>query len=196
MKVRTAVLSCLISVVVLSMGYEYSRAGPKADEPSLKIGVVSIEKIFRDCERSTMYRKETIAERNRIEAELDKLVKEIEADQAGLRTLKAGSSDHLASLKEIMEKQAKLQAQQEFHKLQMALKEQRMIEEIYKDILRETSGVAEQKGLDLVFEKSEPEFSSLTPTQLELTIATHKLLYSGGCLDITDEVMARLDKEK
>ena len=196
MKVRTTVLICLISVVVLSMGYEYSRAGPKADEPSLKIGVVSIEKIFRDCERSTMYRKETIAERNRIEAELDKLVKEIEADQAGLRTLKAGSSDHLASLKEIMEKQAKLQAQQEFHKLQMALKEQRMIEEIYKDILRETSRVAEQKGLDLVFEKSEPEFSSLTPTQLELTIATHKLLYSGGCLDITDEVMARLDKEK
>ena len=196
MKIRTMVLSCLISVVVLSIGYEYSRAGPKADEPSLKIGVVSIEKIFQDCERSTMYRKETIAERNRVEAELDKLAKEIEADQAGLRTLKAGSSDHLASLKEIMEKQAKLQAQQEFYKRQMALKEQRMIEEIYKDILRETRGVAEQKGLDLVFEKSEPVFPASSPTQLELTIATHKLLYSGGCLDITDEVMARLDKEK
>ena len=196
MKIRTMVLSCLISVVVLSMGYEYSRAGPKADEPSLKIGVVSIEKIFQDCGRSAMYRKEAIAERNRIEAELDKLVKEIEADQAGLRTLKAGSSDYLASLKEIMEKQAKLQAQQEFHKRQMALKEQRMIEEIYKGILRETRGVAEQKGLDLVFEKSEPVLPVSSPTQLELTIATHKLLYSGGCLDITDEVMARLDKEK
>ena len=73
MKVRTMVLSCLISVVVLSMGYEYSRAGPKADEPSLKIGVVSIEKIFQDCDRSAMYRKEAIAERNRVKAELDKL---------------------------------------------------------------------------------------------------------------------------
>ena len=196
MKVRTTVLTCLIGVIVLSIGYEYSRAGPKADEPSLKIGVVSIEKIFQDCDRSAKYRKEAIAERNRVEAELDKLVKEIEAGQAGLRTLKAGSSDYLALLKEIMEKQAKLQAQQEFHKRQMALKEQRMIEEIYKDILRETSGVAEQKGLDLVFEKSEPVFPVLSPTQLELTIATHKLLYSGGCLDITDEVMARLDKEK
>lgn len=196
MKIRTMVLSCLISVVVLSMGYEYSRAGPKADEPSVKIGVVSIEKIFQNCEKSAKHRKETISERNRVEAELDKLAKEIGADQAGLRTLKAGSSDHLASLKEIMEKQAKLQAQQEFHKRQMALKEQRMIEEIYKDILRETRGVAEQKGLDLVFEKSEPVFPALSPTQLELTIATHKLLYSGGCLDITDEVMARLDEEK
>ena len=196
MKIRTIVLSCLISVIVLFMGYEYSRAGPKADEPSLKIGVVSIEKIFQNCEKSAKHRKETIAERNRVEAELNKLVKEIEADQAGLRTLKTGSSDHLASLKEIMEKQAKLQAQQEFHKQQIALKEHRMIEEIYKDILRETRGVAEQKGLDLVFEKSEPVFPALSPAQLELTVATHKLLYSGGCLDITDEVMARLDKEK
>ena len=50
-----------------------------------------------------------------------------------------------------------------------------------------------EKGLDLVFENSEPELSALNANELELIMGTHKLLYSGGCLDITDEVMTRLD---
>jgi len=70
------------------------------------------------------------------------------------------------------------------------------IEELYKEILQETREVAEQRGLDLVFEKSEPELPALSAKDLALAIRMHKLLYSGGCLDITDEVMARLDKEK
>jgi len=178
------------------MGYEYSRAGSKADNPPLRIGVVDVQKIFQDCKRVAKYRPEAVAERDRVLAELKKLNAEIEVEEAGLMALKVGSSDHLASLKEIMEKQAKLQARQEFYQRQMALKEQRMIEEIYKDILRETSGVAEQEGLDLVFERSEPVLPASSPNELTLTISTHKLLYSGGCSDITDKVMARLDKEK
>ena len=48
MKTKTAVvLSCLIGVVVLSFAYEHSSAESKADKPALKIGVVSIEKIFQ-----------------------------------------------------------------------------------------------------------------------------------------------------
>jgi hypothetical protein len=33
----------------------------------------------------------------------------------------------------------------------------------------------------------------MSPTELELSMGMHKLLYSGGCVDISDEVMAILD---
>ena len=162
----------------------------------LKIGVVSVEKIFQDCKRSVKYREEAIAERDRINAELGKLKAEIDAEKEGLKTLKAGSSDYMSLMKEVLTKQANLQVQQTFYEQQMALKEQKMVEELYKDILRETSEVAKQKGLDLVFERSEPELPALSGKELTMTISTHKLVYSGELLDITDEVMARLDSEE
>ena len=200
MKVRTIVSSCLLGTIVLAMCAEFDWASLKADIATSKtraaqssIVFVSIRKIFDESKRSIRYRQEATAERNKVFAELEKLDKEIEAEKAGLKTLKTGSSDHLALVKEILEKQANLQAQQEFYKQQMSLKQQRMIEDIYRDILRVTGEVAQQKGLDLVFEKSEPEFPASSANELELTMGTHKLLYSGGCLDISDEVMALLD---
>jgi len=162
----------------------------------LKIGVVSVEKIFQDCKRSVKYREEAIAERDRVNAELGKLKAEIDAEKEGLKTLKAGSSDYMSLMKEVLTKQANLQVQQTFYEQQMALKEQKMVEGLYKDILRETSEVAKQKDLDLVFERSKPELSAPSAKELTVTISTHKLVYSGELLDITDEVMARLDSEE
>jgi chromosome segregation ATPase len=39
----------------------------------------------------------------------------------------------------------------------------------------------------------EQELPAMSPTELELSMGMHKLLYSGGCVDISDEVMAILD---
>lgn len=161
-----------------------------------KIGVVSIRKIFRDCKKSAKYRQETTTERQKTEAELVKLDKEIQAQKAGLRTLKVGSENYMAQVKDILQKQARLQAQQEFNKQQMSLKEQRTTEDIYEDILRITGEIAKEKNLAFVFERSEPEFPASSPTELELSMGLHKMLYSNGCIDISDEVLTRLDSEK
>ena len=166
-----------------------SGAGPK-------IGVISVQKIFQDCRRSVKYREEAMAEWDRVNAELGKLKAEVDAGKEGLRTLKVGSSDHMALVKEVLTKQANLQVQQTFYEQQRALKEQKMVEGLYKDILRETSEVAKQKGLDFVFERSEPELPAPSAKELTETISTHKLIYGGGLLDITEEVMTRLDSEE
>ena len=161
-----------------------------------KIGVVSIRKIFRDCKRSAKYRQEATAERRQVDAELVRLDNDIKAQRAGLKTLQRGSERYMVQVKEILEKQANLQAQQEYHKQQLVLKEQRITEDIYGDILRITGEVAKQKGLAFVFERSKPELPALSPTELELSMGLHKLLYSNGCIDISDEVMTRLDSEE
>ena len=166
----------------------------KAEMPAM--GVVSIRKIFRGCKKTAQYREKTNAERQQLNAELVKLDNEIKAQREGLKTLKIGSENYLAQVKEILQKQASLQAKQEFHKQQLALKEQQLTEDIYRDILRITGDIAKQKGLELVFEASEPDLPASNPTELELSMGTHKLLYGGGCLDITDEVITRLDTEK
>ena len=72
-----------------------------------------------------------MAERSKVEADLDKLSKEIEADKAGLKTLKAGSGDYMNQVKEILTKQANSQAQEKFYEQQMTMKEQAMVESVY-----------------------------------------------------------------
>jgi Skp family chaperone for outer membrane proteins len=168
----------------------------KQSGAGLKIAVVSIRKIFQECKRSASYRKEAIAEEDRVIAEMEKLSKEIEAEKAGLKTLKENSSDYMASAKELFEKQASYQARQEFYKQQMELKDKLWTKEIYQDILRIAGEVAKEKGLDLVFREDEIDFSETNANELGLAMRVQKLLYSGGCLDITDEITARLDAEK
>jgi Skp family chaperone for outer membrane proteins len=168
----------------------------KQSGAGLKVAVVSIQKIFQKCKRGASYKEEAIAEEDRIIAELEKLSKEIEAEKAGLKTLKENSSDYMARAKELFEKQASYQARQEFYKQQIELKDKLWTKEIYQDILRIAGEVAKEKGLDLVFREDEIDFSETNANELGLAMRVQKLLYSGGCLDITEEVTARLDEEK
>jgi len=182
-------------MVVLLLGYEYSLAQPKPSTPSSKIGVLSIRKIFRNCKANNKYIEKMIAEKNKTDAEEDKLSKEISAHEAGLKTLVPGSNDHLTQIKQLFEKKAQLEAMQQFNRQQRALMERRWTEELYSGILRITNELAKDKGLDLVLERAELEFPMPSTEEFVTILNTHKVLYSGGCVDISDEVTARLDAE-
>jgi Skp family chaperone for outer membrane proteins len=193
MKTNVAIISSfVIGAMVLFMVYEFSRADATVEEPLAKIGVVSIRGVFRDCKRNIKFRTEAMAEQNRIRGELNELSKEIEADEEALKTFKSGSSDHLAQIKSLLEKRAQLEARAEYIKQQTTLRDRQWTEHLYQEILEATEEVAKQKGLDVVLEYTEPEFP-ISGEELMLTISTHKVLYSSGCPDLTDEVIAQLD---
>jgi len=198
MRFKAVLLSLLVVSVFLCAPLPQSadtRAEQGKSKSSVEIGVVSIRRAFQECKRNTSYRAAATAEKEGIVAELERLSAQMEADQAGLRALKQGSSDYLAAMKEVFNKQANLQAKQEFHKKQMELKDQGWTEQLYKDILRHVNDVAQKKGLGVVFDKDEVELPAPSMNELMLTVRTHKLLYSAGCTDITSEVLAQLDAE-
>lgn len=195
MKTRIVILCSLIAAIVLFATHQYSWATPKQEVSSPKIGIVSVRKVFQDSKRNSKYKEEATAEQDKVIAEIDKLQKEIEAEKAGIKTLKQGTTDHLNLARELLTKQATLQAKEEFHKQEFQLKDQRWTEDIYKEIIAKTAQVAEQKGLDLIFENDIPEFPAGSANELMLTIRTHKLLYSNtnSCVDITNDVIALID---
>lgn len=164
-----------------------------ADNKCLKIGVVSVRKIFQDCKRNTKYRQEMSAERDKLEAELESLSKDIDASKSKLKMLKPGSADYLSGMKDVLDKQGSLQAKQEYFKRQMDMREQVVIEQLFRDVVKATGEVAKNKGFDMILEKSEPDLPAANSNELTLTISTHKVLYSAGCEDITDAVMAKVD---
>ncbi len=125
--------------------------------------------------------------------ELESLAKQIESQEAGLNALKPDSMDYLAQRKELIDKRSSLNAQQEFNRERMVLKEYGWSKEFYQEILRVTSEVAKEKGLDLVLEQDQIDLLPLSVNDIMRTISTNKVLYSSGCVDITSDVMARLD---
>jgi len=196
MKIKTAILGCLMGTVALLLVHEYSMAQVKTNDTVLPIGLVDVRRALRECKATEKYRERTNAENSKMDAEQEQLSREIQALAAGLRALKQGSSDHLAQYKEYLQKQANLKTMQEFNPQQKALKHQQWTQELYKEILRITKMLAAAKGLPLVLESDEPEFPIQRYEDLAMTLSTHKVLYGNGCLDLTNEVIAELDKEE
>jgi len=195
MKIKTAVLVCLISLIVLLLVHEYSMAQMNTNASTMPIGIVDIRRALRECKATEKYKERSNAEQNKMDAEEQQLTREIQALAAGLRALKQGSSDYLAQYKEYLQKQGELKALQEFNPRQKASKHQQWTEQLYQEILRITKELATVKGLALVLESDEPQFPIQQYEELAMTLNSHKVLYSNGCLDLTDEVIAELDKE-
>ncbi len=179
--------------------FEYSRAQsqPAAAAPAAatgRIGVVSLSGVFNKVQAQVQYRKQIqdAAEKSKIEMEL--LTKQVDADEAQLKTLKPGTPDYLKQMQVYLEKRAQLDARQEFLKQQRAVDDRQWFEKLYPEILKVVTAVAQEKKLDLVFERTEPTLSlARSGDELMSMVSTHKVLYAGGAVDLTDEVVARLD---
>jgi Skp family chaperone for outer membrane proteins len=198
--VNLALLVILIAVfgspAVTSIGASESAIGgfiSSSEAGQLKIGIVSLRKVFMESKRIGAYKQEVTFERQQIQGELENLAKQIEAGEGALKALVRGSSDYIAQMKELIQKKTQLESDKEFYGQALGMKEQRITEDIYKAILQQSSVVAKQKGLALVLEKSEIDLPASSPNQLELVMGTNKVLYSRGCVDITKEVTDGVD---
>ncbi|KPK45193.1 MAG: hypothetical protein AMJ65_00610 [Phycisphaerae bacterium SG8_4] len=194
MKVKTVIPVSLICVVVLFVVHEFSLAQPTADVATAKIGLLSVSRTLQECQPTATFGAKLKAESDQMDAAEKALEGEITALTGGVRALVRGTDDYMAQYKMLLQKQGELKGLQEYNNTRKGLSQQRWAEKVYKEVLRITKELAATKGLDLVLERSEPQFPIPVADQLMMTLSTHKVLYGEGCVDITDEVIAELDK--
>jgi len=194
MKLKTSVLVCLTGAAIILLAHRYSTAQETAAKQTLPIGVVDVRRALRDCSATAKYRERTNAENAKMDAEEEQLSREVQALAAGIRALKPGTSDHLEQYKEYLQKKTELESLQEFNPQRKALKHQQWTQTLYQEILRITNDLAAERGLPLVLTSDQPEFPIQRYEELAMTLSTHIVLYSQGCVDLTDQVIAELDK--
>ncbi len=194
MKFRTMLLGCLAGAVILATGYEYLQAQPGAAGPGMKIGIVSVGRALRNCQATLKFREKVLAESEKMAADEERLAQEGKALADSLKALKPDSSDYNERLQEMVQKQSQLKALQEVNPRRRRLKQMQWTQNLYREILRITKSLAAQKGLNLVLGADEPEFPFQRYEELVMTLGTHKVLYHEGCVDLTNEVIAELDK--
>jgi Skp family chaperone for outer membrane proteins len=193
MSSKTAITGILVGAMALFMTLGYGRAQSQTTAaPTAKIGIVSVRTVFNSSKRHAQYRAQALKRQSQARTQVDDLTKEIEAEEAELKTLKQGTADYMKQLQVMLEKRSKLDSLQEYLKQQRAFEDKKWMEDLYQEVLRIVNVVAKEKGLDIVLERTEPEFP-ISSDELMLTLSTHKVLYAGGCVDLTGEVAARLD---
>jgi Skp family chaperone for outer membrane proteins len=194
MKFKTMVLVCLAGAVILAMGYEYLQAQPNVAGPGSKIGVVSVGRALRNCQATIKFRKHVLAENQKMAAEENKLAEDSKRIADSLKAFKPNSPEYLERFQEMVQKQTTFKALQETNPRRRRYKEMQWTQNLYQEILRITNDLAAKKGLSMVIGKDEPEFPFQIYEELVMTLSTHKVLYSEGCVDLTNEVIAQLDK--
>lgn len=172
--------------------FEYGRAASDATVSSAEVGIVSIRAVFNGSQKHAQYKQKVLAAQSQSRAQLEDLARGIAAEEAELKTLRPGTADHLEQLQSLIEKRSKLESQQEYLKQRRQLEDKAWMEDLYQEVLKIVKDVATEKGLRLVLERTEPEFP-VSGEELMMTFSTHKVLYDGGCMDLTPDVTARLD---
>lgn len=194
MKFKTMVIGCLAGAVILAMGYEFLQAQPNVVGPGSKIGIVSVGRALRNCQATIKFKTKAIAENKKMATEENRLSQESKALADSLKAYKPNSSDYNERLQEMVQKQSQLKALQEINPRRRVLTQMQWTQNLYQEILRITKALAAEKGLNLVLGADEPEFPFQRYEELVMTLSTHKVLYNDGCVDLTNEVIAQLDK--
>ncbi len=195
MRSRSIMLAVAAGVVLsVCFGYQRGLAKAKKDFTPPKVGVVSIRTVIENTKKKAQFEELFKAEGEKVMAQLKKSEAEIDALRADMNTRVKGSGDYMDLMRQGMEKQATLKAKDEFHQKQFALMQQDWTEKIYKEILAAVEKTAQEMGLDMVLAKEDYQFPAASNNELLLTIKTSKVLYSLDELDITNEVLATLDK--
>lgn len=194
MKRKTAIAGMAIGVMAVWATFEYGHAAPAATTASLNIGVVSIRAIVSTSQHQTKYRNALMARQTQLQAQLESRVKDIEAAEANLKTFVVGSDDYLKQLQVVLQKRGAYDGEKEYITQKRSLEDKEWMETLYQATLKIVADVAKEKGLDLVLERTEPQFPS-SAEELMTTFSTHKVLYAGGCTDLTSEVLRRLDAQ-
>jgi Skp family chaperone for outer membrane proteins len=170
-------------------------AAPAAAPAPTKAAVCDLFVILKNYDRGNDLKKELKARIDKITAEGDKRGKEITKIQDTLEELKPGSKEYDAQLNKMtqltIDRQAFLNYQDELAKRETY----RYTKEVYQDVLDAVEKVAKERGYQLVLFKESANLTSRTYDELLEQIARRKVLYSDPSLEITDDVLKRLNRD-
>jgi Skp family chaperone for outer membrane proteins len=189
---KTATASVLVGIVALFAALQYGRAASPATTPSSKIGLVSIRDVFNGSKKHTLYQAQLSKRVAQARAELDDLTRQADREEADLKTLRPGTADYVKQYQVVLEARSKLQNQQELIKQQRMAEDKKWFEDLYQEALKAIDAIAKERGLDLVLERTEPKFP-IASEEVWSTVSTNKVLYGGGCVDLTNAVIDRID---
>ncbi|MCX5646704.1 MAG: OmpH family outer membrane protein [Phycisphaerae bacterium] len=189
---KTVTASILVCVAALWAAMQYGHAASQPATPVSKIGLVSVRDVFGGSKKHALYQDQTAKRVAQARIKIDDLTKQLDTEEGDLKTLKQGTAEYVKQFQVVLDTRSKLQNRQELFKQQRMAEDKKWFEDLYQETLKATEAAAKERGLDLVLERTEPKFP-IASEEVWSTVSTNKVLYGGGCPDLTNDVIARID---
>ena len=169
--------------------------GPQVARADTKAAVVNVAGVSEKYAKTADLEAQFDAVRRKLNQERDAMKEKIEKANRSLQEeLKAGTDEYRARRKQIALMEAELQwfVESEGQKVEKALAES--LRSIYGDIQAVVREIAQEKKLEIVLAADQlPAKTPDSASQVRQHILLQKVLYWNPSVDITDEVISRLN---
>lgn len=189
-------------LVVVGMGlgvmigiWRDASAAPGSAKLDGPIGVVDMVKVFNDNEQWKAINAGLTKKRQAQEGEVEKLKEQIAAKQKQLDAYHPDSPDWIKCSEELLSLNTKAEVWARMEKARTERLKKAWVEKNYTDVTKAIADVAKRHGLALVLTKEEIETNTEDSSRLFAQIINRKVVYHDPGLEITNEVLKKVDEE-
>lgn len=165
---------------------------PKADAP---IGVVDMVKAFNENDQWKAINNGLTKKRQGQDAEAEKFKEQIAAKQKQLDAYHPDSPDWLKCSEELLSLNTKAEVWARLEKARTERMKRQWVEKNYADVTKAIAEVAKKRGLALVLTREEIEPNTEDSARLFAQIINRKVVYHEPGLEITEEVLRKVNDE-
>ena len=184
---KTTIFVATIAILVLLGVYQQGKLNASAQIQPAKIGIVNMTRVFEESAMNQKWKAKMQQDQTDTRNEMKKMQAELDAIQANLKLRTPGSDEYLKLRQEMIEKKSLLEAHDTMYREKVNYQLQQLAEDFHAKLLAVCERVAKEKGLDIIATDELADFVQMTKSKV--------LLYHNSQYDLTDEVLAIMDKE-
>jgi Skp family chaperone for outer membrane proteins len=144
-------------------------------------------RVFEESTMNKKWKEKMQQEQTDTRNEINQMKTELDAIQANLKLRTPGSEDFLELRQKMIQQKSLMEARETVYREKMNFQLQQLAEDFHERLLKVAADIAKEKGLDIIATDELADFVQMTKSKV--------LLYHNGQYDLTDEVLAILDKE-
>lgn len=189
-------VAAAVAVVGMALlSYSWGQAQPPTTtvvaQPT-KIAVVDVVKVFDNYQRIRDFDTDTRRLTTDIQAKDEVLAKKAESLEKQLNDLSPSSKAAEGLLEQLMQLNIERQTQMKLHEAKTTRDRYRLSEDVYQEILKAATALANERGFDMVL--CNDAFTAGAKVDVYRQIERKKVLFVRDNMDLTDEILARLNK--
>lgn len=191
---RHPALIVVAVVTLLVVGLAGAGAQQAMQAEPTAVAVVDLERVFDQLEEMSALEADANSKAEQIQKQAEEKRQEVQQLQSDLGLLKAGTEEHRQAQEEVEMAAIEFRTWLQFQKQKLERERGVMVEGLYRKTLDAVEQVADGSGYDLVLYKARTtDLNFESARDLAQRIQARKVLYADDALDITDEVVQRMN---
>jgi Skp family chaperone for outer membrane proteins len=157
------------------------------------VAVCDVVKVFREYNRANAMQKELEAQRKAMETQNLRRQKSLKSMETALKGINPGTPKHAEELNKLRRAAIEHKVWIEMEQAQILSKHALLMRDMYDSLRKTVAEIAKAKRVTLVLQMDGASLSGRNSQEMMTQISGRKVIYAGSQIDITDELIQKLN---